>query len=284
MHDITPQSPAGTTACAGDPAPAADFYKQCLAKARQAEESGNVSTAVDWLRQAEFIGKMVLKQADVPEVSAGYARTLVATCRSARSLAVRSGNITDQHVVMAMNISTLASRLRARLADKDAPLAARAVIIEGLAARLVSGTSELRQNKLLYTPTEVLDTVLATLAEIVGHAQQLGFKIEAPHGTSQELLDLARTSVSNARLSLSWLLPERLSDWAKAGFMCRMARQLLSQHVTLEGAAAGASPELDRLYDQLTLAEGALDRRNYKESRHLLNCAETALKSYTAAR
>jgi hypothetical protein len=273
-----------TPAREGDPGPVADFYKQCLAKARQAEQSGDTAAAVDWLRQAEFIGKMVLKQADVPEVSAGYARILVATCRSARSLAVRNGNITDQHAVMAMNISTLASRLRARLADKDATLAARAVVIEGLAARLVSGMLERRQKKPLYTPTEVLDTVLDSLTEIVGHAQQLGFKIEAPHGTSEELLDLARTAVSNARLSLSWFLSERLSDWEKAGFMCRRSMQLLSQHVTLEGASAGSSPELDRLYDQLTVAWAALARHDYKESRKLLKSAETALKARTATR
>lgn len=283
----TGPNPAAETATATGPtrppASPADFYKQCLEMAHAAERNGDLSGALDWLRQAQYIGTAALKREELPEVAAAYATLLVSACRSARRLAVRSGNIHHAHENIVAHIKVFSERLKGLVSDKEPMLVARVAIIEGYVNRLATSVTASRGYQVGRTPAEVVEQVLADLAAIVANVLQLGFRIDAPYGTSAELLELARIAVANADANLFRFFSS-LSDWSQARFMCRQAMQLLSQDIKLEGSAAASSAVLEHIYHQLAAADSALGQKNYKQASGLLKAAEKALSAPIATR
>ena len=110
----------------------------------------------------------------------------------------------------------------------------------------------------------------------------MGVDVEDVYGTDIELLELARTSVSNAEYSLPWFFPQRFGDWEKASFHTRRAAQLLSQHAATEESVVSACMELDSIHALLKSAQDSLTARDYKKATASLKNAHQALTAYIA--
>ncbi len=252
------------------------FYEQAIARSRQAEENNDARSALNWLRQAEFIGTSVLKNTQLPEVNAGYVRLIVSTCRDARNLAIHSGNITDKHFQMALTLRSMCAHLKTRFSGGDAALAARASVLEGLSEQVYRQVSTFKRSKQLYSPAPLLDSLLDNLLAIMVNAGQLGVEVKQPFGCGDKMLELTRTAASNAQYSINRI--GFLSDYDKARFYCQRGLELLGQHLSAEGSDS----ELDEVHALLKSADQALGRRDFKQSSAALRSAHEKITFYIA--
>jgi len=260
--------------------PAPQMFVLAMGKFSQAFDSGDFAECLNWLTRAH-----TLTEGDNDSVVAhreGYARLITACATKGITLALKTGNVLKEHNELAGIISRSAAALAEKHPDNTAEKA-MSTVIAGYASQLANRLNRVMAVEHYVTSAEKLDGVLDNLFDILSFSVKLDRNSEEALPGICDRLALASTAASNADCSLTWFFSSKLSDWDKAELYCRRAAQWLKHNVESPGKVDPHFDECDagEVVDKLEQAAEALKRRQYKQSKKLLEAAEAALADTT---